>query len=845
MFRFRIGDSFRSSDTDWMKQLVTPVSFLTRENVEWLETLDYVVSPKADGQRMLLLCEQQTFELYLVHPSSSLPPIKLNGKYFGPRLKSAGFLLDAEVVEVGTSRWILAFDVLAMEADMEFDGHRFKAWDQGMGSYDVPCLKERHRLLESLTKVMKVPGLLMKPVKPSNEACKVKERLQTLPYPTDGLVFTPANDHGLRALKWKPKIELTLDVALGGPIETGPTTTRFVAYLMAEIDCDISLPAKTADDVVPPDHVPFCICRLTGSIRMLAPREEFDILAFGLNRQKSWADPPQDCNEGCLCKENSFLDHRGKEAKFAHCPRCGCLGVAFAPSFAFQCQVACMCENTYRGLPRAATVDVPKDLAEMAKHSIVEVYMDEINKDDMALRFKRLRQDKQCANTFQVVEQIRKSILEPIELSTINFWGTEAKPLVMSKRAHKGAYRQASNERCKFAFATLRVHHSQIKGWLYRAFGGKRVIDICAGGLHDLHNWLDAGLDMVLAIERDPDLCDRGRSRLEEFEFTHSDMRVELLEADASTLSASAASLHRDGLPFDSVFCNFAIHYLWETPEQTARLLDSMASALADQGRFVVTYLQGEKLQEDGIKIYNDEGGMEFSAELLDDNGALVKVFVASIGIPHVESVVKLDDMTSRFNDGGFDLVASYPFPIFMNMFPTSLSSQELQMSSLYGVAVFEKRSVKVKSDRPQDAMLPSAFPRDRESSDLERAVLAFLDIPDLMKGRFVCKFWRSAIDEFQVHVPRATKCQYFYKHVVAYNNDDKYTMNAKELSARALACYLRMGGDIATEDEMIRFGTNFEDGSDSESDSDNSRGWYNRYDDFSDGGCFDYGGWY
>jgi hypothetical protein len=253
------GNTFKSYDNAWMLAALQPVAFLTKENVSILEKHEYMVTPKADGQRALLLCEQNTFDVYLIHPHQ--PPSRLIGRYVGPRQKSAGFLIDAEVVKIGmNTSWILAFDILSMEADISLDGKTYNAWDLDHED-NVPPLEKRHELLVALVENLTVQGLFVKPLMPAQEAFQVQKSLESLPYKTDGLIFTPRTcGVYLPTLKWKPPSKLSLDVAIGGPLVRGNSTSCFIAYLDAErYPFSRMSPVTTVSRVVPPSHIPFCM----------------------------------------------------------------------------------------------------------------------------------------------------------------------------------------------------------------------------------------------------------------------------------------------------------------------------------------------------------------------------------------------------------------------------------------------------------------------------------------------------------------------------------------------------------------------------------------------------------
>ncbi len=69
-------------------------------------------------------------------------------------------------------------------------------------------------------------------------------------------------DVNLPALKWKQPTELTLDIAIGGPIKRDPLTTSFIAYLDTEVTEGWLEPVTTASRVVLPSHRPFCCQRM-------------------------------------------------------------------------------------------------------------------------------------------------------------------------------------------------------------------------------------------------------------------------------------------------------------------------------------------------------------------------------------------------------------------------------------------------------------------------------------------------------------------------------------------------------------------------------------------------------
>ena len=84
--------------------LVEPAIHLTVDTVSDLVDFDYVVGPKADGERALLIGLRHTSDVFLVKMSGSVA--RVEGARTGPL---RGFVLDVEVVAgPGGSQMILS-----------------------------------------------------------------------------------------------------------------------------------------------------------------------------------------------------------------------------------------------------------------------------------------------------------------------------------------------------------------------------------------------------------------------------------------------------------------------------------------------------------------------------------------------------------------------------------------------------------------------------------------------------------------------------------------------------------------------------------------------------------------
>jgi hypothetical protein len=141
----------------------------------------------------------------------------------------------------------------------------------------------------------------------------------------------------------------------------------------------------------------------------------------------------------------------------------------------------------------------------------------------------------------------------------------------------------------KSYFTKLRKVHYQIKGWLYETFRGTSIVDACSGALRDLHNWTEANITPVLAIENDEYLYQEGLVTIQR----RSDKKYEslprvLLELGDLSNPFDLSTIDMLSSPVDSVFCNFALHYFWGSEEKTAVFLDNLLPHLVEGGRVVV-----------------------------------------------------------------------------------------------------------------------------------------------------------------------------------------------------------------------------------------------------------------
>jgi len=464
------------------------------------------------------------------------------------------------------------------------------------------------------------------------------------------------------------------------------------------------------------------------------------------------------------------------------------------------------CSPRIPRIPRKCVVLVPKNKVEWSRHSIVEVEFPTRNIIDsrFEFKFKRVRCDKKRANEFSIANTILQQFLHPILLCDIKFKGNcdiitlEQRPYRLPKRVNRSS------------FTKVRKVHYKVKGWLYDTFGGESAIDACAGALHDLPNWTVARLTSILAIEKDDAQYQEGLTNITRHDNNSNNLVIPKIFSMHGDLSAPLDLHHTSMLskPVDSIFCNFALHYFWSCEKATTTFLENLLPHLIEGGRVVVTFLDGDKLQSKGpFKIVSDDDLLEFEVKMISEKN--VSVYVASIGVPHIESIITRNELQKRFANANLELVSWLPFDTLRQMCPEELSEGEIEMSSMYVAAVFEKRRTECTSslDSKRHGMSTKVLFSNILPYTMEREIICYLSVPDLLKCRPLSNIWRREIDTVQI--TSSVKQAYFsgVANPKVYNDQEvgffKYKKSRFEifdLTLRSVELFMRMGGRILPE---------------------------------------------
>ena len=823
----------------WWHNLQKPVQHLTWDNKDALSTVQYMVSPKADGVRKMLVCERSAGDIYLIGTNNKTPVQVAGAK--GSTIR--GFVLDTEEVILSSGDMlVVAFDVLAIDSSALSMLPMFGAWDcdtvsslfltKSQKVLAINSLEQRYQLLKDLVGTISMSHLIVKPLWPTSKTEFVWKMSSSLPYPVDGLIFVPMSAKKLTrekhlTFKWKPTDKLTIDVAVGSAFANEPSGKVFVPHLYGIWRGGHPTSSSDLGQVIHPEHAPFQVDCRNREVFVQVQGQHYDVFSDllereadiyltnaedldAINRQRKlekelWLQESRKCgNEECSCTE---VLPSGNAV--SHCILCGVLVV--------NTHEACLDCNgqVAKQARRESSVLVPPEDSAWAAHHIIEVCFDICTS---TFRFIRIRRDRLVANSAEQIKYMLKLQLHPVGLSDLSFYSEESRardisPLLPYRIPTKG----------KSKFKSLRDLHYGIKGTLYRLFGGNLIVDACCGGLHDKNSWEESGSKQVLAIDWDSEQLERAKERTQRACQGPSTAAIQIVHADFSQpcslgkavramlltdtndksekqadiqLLVNNDELHNAERIIDTVFCHFALHFFWATRETSSTFLQNLVPFLRDSGLFVLTYMRADIIREQQIvKILNDDGEVEFEAksQQQDEN---VEVFVASIGKSHFESLIDHDEMKYRFSEAGMDHLITYSFDQLSQMVPHQqsdvLTKGEAEMSAMYSAAVFQKRR------RKRETSI-SAFDTLPQVTVLK--IYSFLLSKDLAKLRALSTTFRSEVDCLG-DLDEAREWFNTNPKSVLYQDEaglssDRYGHKRIELSPCTIASFLRLGGEL------------------------------------------------
>lgn len=229
-------------------------------------------------------------------------------------------------------------------------------------------------------------------------------------------------------------------------------------------------------------------------------------------------------------------------------------------------------------------------------------------------------------------------------------------------------------------YSDINRSNREFKRALYKAARGSSCLDLAGGRGADFIAWIQAGFGSVFVVDADIDAISELARRRAEMAMSqsyrrHRDSRfphIMALVADLNQPYANTIDLMEPyGVRrFDTVCCNFAIHYFISTLQNFVSLV---AETIKPGGHFFYTCFDGERVLEllvagDGLwEVYQDERikyRIRAPPTVLKDKAAALKMGAQidvllpfSNGNLYPESLVDVTATNGAFEAAGFEVV--------------------------------------------------------------------------------------------------------------------------------------------------------------------------------------------
>jgi SAM-dependent methyltransferase len=262
-----------------------------------------------------------------------------------------------------------------------------------------------------------------------------------------------------------------------------------------------------------------------------------------------------------------------------------------------------------------------------------------------------------------------------------------------------------------------RHFNSFVKSEILSKVGPKNVLDIASGKGQDLFRYANGGAKSVVFTDIDKlalmELIGRKHTFANQRNVRPSSMHIQCQLLDMGDPPKENEELLARALDlpsFDSVFCQFAMHYFLKTASSAAKVAKFVSRFLPAGGKFVFTAFDGasifEKLrdQEDWTIKDNVDGEILYSIRkkydepMLRPFGQIIEVWLPFSKGYYPEFLVNISAIQTEFAKKNLTLKESWSFGEMLSQYETAnkkgfdeMSEEEKEYSSLYKVFIFEK----------------------------------------------------------------------------------------------------------------------------------------------------------
>lgn len=366
----------------------------------------------------------------------------------------------------------------------------------------------------------------------------------------------------------------------------------------------------------------------------------------------------------------------------------------------------------------------------------------------------RVRHDKISGNYVTIANNNWYSIINNISINAITTgnmdWMSISQTSVTSvsninkNQDNKGLETQSNNvyyvEKKDGIRSNMAKFHNDIKSQLFQqvAPGGGKILEFGSGKAGDIHKWRASKYAEVVGIELFMNNIKQANERYKNMKGNKPKMTFilgsygELIYPDFdAALSENGkkimANVMSSKYSFDTVSCQFSIHYLFKDEISVRKVLQNVTDSLKIGGYFIGTTFDGERvfnmLKNKTIIVGGDDDDdpewtirktfsnrMSFNVSR-PNYGKEISVYVKSIGTENSEYLVNFDNFDKLLREYGFEKVRVEGFakiydnylndekldPIFADLLK-SMSEYEKQYSFLNNIFIYRK--IKMSPDK-------------------------------------------------------------------------------------------------------------------------------------------------
>jgi len=260
-------------------------------------------------------------------------------------------------------------------------------------------------------------------------------------------------------------------------------------------------------------------------------------------------------------------------------------------------------------------------------------------------------------------------------------------------------------------FSRMRKYHNKVKEQLYNTYTKKSnsLLELCSGRGGDMHKWVFNDIKNVIGYDisdKNISECVKRVSQLKEN--TKTNLNFQFHKLDLGQEDAYKIIYEKTSYQFDNAFCNFGIHYFFESKKSFESILNILNQSLKENGYFVVTFIDNQELYN-LLKNRNtyyriDETTKEISYYLCNNSekkndlyGNKLKIILNGnniLGEGSDEYIINYNEFCNLMNQNNFKLVESQLFKdIYANYNNFNLTQIEQDISFLNRYCVFQKVS--------------------------------------------------------------------------------------------------------------------------------------------------------